>query len=150
VSGPSRWYEDVAVGDEIPTVAFPLTVYRLVMEAGANRDFNSIHHNSAYAQSTGAPEMYASTSFLLGMWERAARDWIGLSGTIRAIRGFRMVRFNLVGDTTSVRGRVERTELVGDAGVVHLTVWCENATGVTVGPGTVEVTLPRRSQDVAV
>jgi hypothetical protein len=142
-----RHFEDIRVGDQLAPVEFPLTVYRLVMEAGANRDFNSIHHNSGYARSTGAPEMYASTSFLLGMWERAVRDFIGLDGTIRSIRGFRMKKFNPVGTTTVVRGEVvsvtteEATEV--GTGVVELSVWCENGGQVTVGPGVVTVTVPR-------
>ena len=136
-----RYFEDVAVGEEIPAVAFPLTVYRLVMAAGANRDLNSIHHNSEVAKASGAPEIYANTFMLLGMWERAVRDYIGLDGTIEAIRGFRMKAFNTVGDTTHVRGRVASA----DAGTVQLQVWCENSTGVTVGPGTVVVTLPQRA-----
>jgi acyl dehydratase len=139
-----RYFEDVASGEDIPTVSFPITVYRLVMEAGANRDFNSIHHNTEYARSTGAPDMYANTLFLLGMWERAMREWIGCGGTIRAIRGFRMVRFNVVGDTTRVVGRVLSTRREGDVGVVVLEVRSENSNGVTVGPGQVEVTLPAR------
>jgi acyl dehydratase len=97
---------DARVGEQLAPVEFPLSIYRLVMEAGANRDFNSIHHNSEYAKASGAPEMYASTSFLLGMWERAVRDFIGLEGTIRSIRGFRMKKFNPVGTTTVVRGEV--------------------------------------------
>ena len=141
---PDQTYlEDVKVGEEIHPVEFPLSVYRLVMEAGANRDFNSIHHNSDYAKATGAPEMYASTSFLLGMWERAIRDFIGLNGTIRTIRGFRMKKFNPVGTTVVVRGEV--TDVRDDEGIgeVDLRVWCENEGEVTVGPGVVTVTLPR-------
>ena len=137
-----RYFEDVSVGDEITTVHYPLSVYRLVMAAGANRDLNSIHHNSEVAQSSGAPEMYANTFMLLGMWERAVRDYIGVAGTIRAIRGFRMSRFNVVGDTTRVCGRVARAERVEDRGVLDLQVWCENSAGITVGPGTVVVELP--------
>ena len=143
-AGTGRLVTDVRVGDEIEPVAFPLTVYRLVMEAGANRDFNSIHHNTEYARSTGAPDMYANTLFLLGMWERAVREWIGCAGTIRAIRGFRMVRFNVVGDTTRVVGRVLSTRRESDVGVVVLEVRSENSQGLTVGPGQVEVTLPVR------
>lgn len=132
------------VGDEITPVEFPLTVYRLVMEAGACRDFNSIHHNSEYARSTGAPEMYAATSFLLGTWERAVRDHIGPAGTIRAIRGFRMRKFNPVGTTIVVRGVVLAIEEDRQAGVdvVELKVWSENGGVVTVGPGTVVATVP--------
>lgn len=139
-----RYFEDVAVGDPLPPVAFPLSVYRLVMAAGANRDLNSIHHNTEAAQASGAPEMYANTFMLLGMWERAVREYIGLGGTIRAFRGFRMKRFNVVGDTTVVRGEVAAAELRDGAGIVELSVWCENSSGITVGPGTVEVELPRR------
>ncbi len=138
-----RHFEQVRVGDALDPVDFPLTVYRLVMEAGACRDFNSIHHNSEYAISTGAPEMYAATSFLLGTWERAVREFIGLEGTIRSIRGFRMKKFNPVGTTTVVRGEVVNKAEGDGAGVVELSVWCENGGDVTVGPGLVTVTLPK-------
>jgi acyl dehydratase len=137
-----RLFGSVKVGDEIPAVEFPLNVYRLVMEAGANRDFNSIHHNSEYAKATGAPEMYASTSFLLGMWERTVREYIGLAGTIRSIRGFRMKKFNPVGTTVVVRGRVTALEQGDGEGQVELSVWCDNDGEITVGPGVVTVTLP--------
>jgi acyl dehydratase len=139
-----RHFEDVTMGERLNPVEFPLTVYRMVMEAGANRDFNSIHHNSEYAKASGAPEMYASTSFLLGMWERAVRDYIGLEGTIQSLRGFRMKKFNPVGTTTVVHGEVTGT---GPApGQVELRVWCENNGDVTVGPGTVTLTLPLATQ----
>jgi acyl dehydratase len=142
---PQRHFEDVAVGDELEPVDFPLSVYRLVMAAGSNRDFNSIHHNTEYARTTGAPEMYANTLFLLGRWERAVRDYIGLAGTVVSIKGFRMGRFNTVGDTTRVQGRVVSTRIDDSAGLVELELRSANSLGVTVGPGQVVVTLPRRS-----
>jgi acyl dehydratase len=137
-----RSFGDVAVGEELPPVEFPLTVYRLVVAAGGNRDFNSIHHNTAYAQATGAPEMYASTFILMGMWERLVRDYIGPAGTIRSIRDFRMRRFNLVGSVVEVRGRVRDARRDGAHGIVTLEVESLVDGQVTVGPGTVEVTLP--------
>ena len=135
---PQRHLAEVSVGDELSPVRFPITVYRLVMEAGANRDFNSIHHNTEYAQSTGAREMYANTFFLLGMWERAVREWIGPAGTIHSITGFRMRSFNYAGDTTTVSGKVTGIE----GPLVRLEITSSNSTGVTVGPGTVTVSLP--------
>jgi acyl dehydratase len=134
---------EVAVGDELTAVEFPITVYRLVMVAGANRDFNSIHHNTEYARVTGADEMYANTLFLLGMWERAVRDWIGDAGQITAIRGFRMRSFNYAGTTTTVRGRV-LSAADSEAGALTLEVWSENNGEVSVGPGQVDVVLPVR------
>jgi acyl dehydratase len=143
-----RYWDDVQDGDEVPAVAFPLSVYRLIVAAGANRDFNSIHHNSEFARASGAPEMYANTGFLMGMWERAVREFIGLDGTIRGIAGFRMRRFNTVGDTTIVEGHVVRKWMDRDTGLVELEMRSESSAGITVGPGTVTVTLPLRSAAV--
>jgi acyl dehydratase len=140
-----RYFDDVRKGQALEEVSYPLTVYRLVMAAGGTRDFHSIHHNGEYARSTGAPDMYASSAFLLGTWERAVRGWIGHAGTIRSIRGFRMRRFNLVGDTTRVNGHVVSAELGDGVGVVVLELRSENSGGVTIGPGRVEVTLPLRA-----
>jgi acyl dehydratase len=134
-----RTIKDVSVGDDLPAVDFPLSVYRLVVAAGGNRDFNSIHHNSSYAKASGAPDMYASTFVLMGAWERIVRDFIGDAGTIRSITNFRMRKFNLVGSTMTVRGRV--TDVRYD-GTVVLEVTSRVGDDLTVGPGVVEVTLP--------
>lgn len=134
---------DVVVGKELAPVEFPLTVYRLVMAAGANRDFNSIHHNSEYAKASGASEMYANTSFLLGAWERTIRDFIGLRGTIRSIKGFRMKKFNPVGTTMTVRGYVLAISEGEQENIVEISVWCENGGETTVGPGIVTVSIPK-------
>jgi hypothetical protein len=40
----------------------------------------------------------------------------------------------------------EVQEVRADEGVVVVTIRCESSAGVTVGPGTVEVTLPRREE----
>lgn len=137
-----KYVEDVTVGEVLPQLDIGLTVYRLVMAAGSNRDFNSIHHNTEYAQSTGAKEMYANTSFLLTSWERLVREWIGETGRFVSITGFRMRSFNYVGDTLIVKGEVESVE----GNQVAIKVWCENAQGVSVGPGTVRVALPSRKE----
>lgn len=137
-----RTWDDVSLGDEIGPVAFSLSIYRLVMAAGANRDFNPLHHNTEYAQSTGAPEMYANAFFLQGMWERALRDYIGLAGTIRRLSGFRMKAFNCVGDTVTVRGEVTRKWRDGDMGMVEVKIWSQTANGISVGPGVMVATLP--------
>ena len=145
-SSPQRLYGEVAVGDVVGPVEFALPIYRLVVAAGGNRDFNSIHHNRSYAVATNAPDAYASTFVLMGAWERVVRDWIGDAGTIRAIRGFRMRKFNLVGSVMTVAGtvtgvRVERGA-AGDTGVVTLELASRVGGDITVGPGEVEVTLP--------
>ena len=139
-----RYWEDVSEGDEVPAIEFPLSVYRLVVEAGANRDFNSIHHNTEYARKTGASEMYANTIFLQGMWERTVREFIGLAGVMKSLKGFRMKIFNTVGDTVVTKGVVKRKWQEGGEALIELQIWSENSKGISVGPGSVVVALPRR------
>lgn len=139
-----RVWEDVAGGTLLDPVAFPLSLYRLAMAAAATRDFNSIHHNSEYARSVGAPEAFANTIFLQGMWERAVREFIGLAGRLLAFAGFSMRAFNPAGETVTVKGQVSRTWLEGEVGMVEIAIWSETSAGVTVGPGTAIVTLPRK------
>lgn len=140
----TRYFEDVEVGEDLPILSLPINVYRMVMSAGATRDFNAIHHNSEYARASGAEEIYANSGFLLGMWERCVRDWMGQEGVMKSIHGFSMKAFNYVGETTSVIGRVVSADVINDEGVVTVELRSENSRGLTVGPGTVTVVLPRR------
>jgi acyl dehydratase len=138
----ARNWASVNTGDAIGPLAFPITVYRLVVAAGANRDFNAIHHNSEYAKASGAPEIYANTLFLQGMWERAVRDYIGLAGTIRRLSGFRMKRFNCAGETVVVKGEVTRKWMEANTGLIEIKLWSENGGDITVGPGSMIASLP--------
>src|SRR4051794_8153037 len=137
-----RLWRDVRVGEPLGPVAFPLSLYRLVLAAAATRDFNPIHHNSEYARATGAPEAYANTMFLQGMWERVAREFIGLEGRLLAMRDFRMRRFAPAGVTVVVRGSVRRKWIEGPAGLVEIELCSEVEGSVTCGPGSVLATVP--------
>ncbi len=131
--------ESVSVGDELPPIAIPITLQRLVMEAGANRDFSLIHHDRDVARSTGANDAYMNTFFIAGMFERLLREWMGDGGRLNKISNLRMKVFNVVGDTVTFGGRV--CELLGDEQQVVLDLWSETQNGTTV-TATATVTLP--------
>lgn len=139
-----RYFEDVKEGDEVPPVVFHMTVFRLVVEAGANRDFHQIHHNTVVTQGTGAPDMYANNGFIQGMWERAVREYIGLDGRFKKTGPFRMKTFNNVGESVITRGTVKRTWVEGNEHLVELEMVSEHSRGISVGPGPVVVSLPSR------
>ena len=124
-----RRFDDIAVGDALPSVEIVVTLQRLVMEAGANRDFSLIHHDSGAAQATGAPDAYANTFFLLGMFERLVREWGGLGAEIRKLGPMQMKTFNTVGDVLSFCGEVSSKD---DAnGEIALSLWAESERGRT-------------------
>lgn len=129
----------VAIGDELEPISIPITLQRLVMEAGANRDFSLIHHDREVAQATGAADAYANTFFIAGMFERLLREWMGRSGKINKISGLRMSAFNVVGDTVTFAGRVAGMD--AESGQIAIELWGETASGTTV-TANATVTLP--------
>jgi acyl dehydratase len=139
-----RFFEDMKEGDSVPPVVTNITVQRLVIEAGTNRDFTPIHHNTEIAQGQGAPEMYANNVFIQGMWERAVREFIGLTGTINKVGPFRMRIFNTVGENVVTRGTVARRWQEEGRNFLELEMLSEHSGGVSVGPGPVVVTVPSK------
>lgn len=121
---------DIAEGVELPAISIPITLQRLVMEAGANRDLSLIHHDTRVAKATGAPDAFANTYFLMGMFERLMRQWAGPRARIRKIGPLRMMIFNAVGDTVHFKGVVESVDQA--AGTVNLDMWVESDRGKTV------------------
>jgi hypothetical protein len=55
--------------------------------------------------------------------------------------------FNTVGETVITRGRVRRKWLEGGEALAELEIWSENSKGISVGPGTIIVALPRREAE---
>ena len=134
-----RYFDSVAVGDELGPISLPITLQRLVMEAGANRDFSLIHHDRDVAQATGAPDAYMNTFFIAGMFERLLREWMGHQGRLKHIKQLRMQVFNAVGDTVTFQGRV--TALHGNARQVDIDLQSQVGEKRTV-TATASVTLP--------
>lgn len=124
-------FDDISPGDEIPPFEVALTVQRMVMEAGVNRDFSPIHHDRAIAQALGAPDMFVNTLFLQGMYEAAVREWGGLALTFVSM-GFRMHTFNCAGDLLSCRGAVTDKTIDDDGNkLVTIEMWTESQRGRT-------------------
>jgi len=138
-----RTFDSVAVGDELEPISIPITLQRLVMEAGANRDFSLIHHDRDVARATGAPDAYMNTFFIAGMLERLLREWMGHAGQLNKITNLRMQVFNPVGETVSFAGRVTGKD--DKTARVELELWSETSAGQTV-TAMATVTLPNRDQ----
>jgi acyl dehydratase len=126
-----RSIKSVTVGDELTPISIPVTLQRLVMEAGANRDFSLIHHDRDVARATGAPDAYMNTFFIAGMFERLLREWMGSHGRIRKITSLRMKVFNCVGDTAVFKGTVESIDAAKNEVAISLSSETQNGESVT-------------------
>jgi hypothetical protein len=128
-----RFWEDVLEGEELPTVALPLTNYRRDMVIGAGDWITG-----------STPAMYANMLLLQEMLELAVREYIGPHGSIRHIHGFRMHLSDSDGETVMAKGAVVRKFRSGSEGLAELKVWSEIRGRVSVGPGSILVSLPLR------
>lgn len=120
-----------SVGESLPAISIPITLQRLVMEAGANRDFSLMHHDGAVAQTAGASDAFANTFFLMGMFERLVREWAGARARFRKMGPLKMLNFNVVGDTLVFTGRVTSVEATEQGQLSVLELWCESERGQT-------------------
>jgi acyl dehydratase len=79
-------FEDVSVGDELPTRSNRIDRGQLVMYAGASGDFNPLHWNEEFARSVGFPSVIAHGMFNMALVARVVSDWTGDPGTLRRLR----------------------------------------------------------------
>ncbi|HEY6794999.1 MAG TPA: MaoC/PaaZ C-terminal domain-containing protein [Kineosporiaceae bacterium] len=77
-----RRFEDVEVGETLPTRALPIRRLDLIRYAGASGDFNVIHWNERVACSVGLPGVIAHGMLTLAVAGRLATDWAGDPGAV--------------------------------------------------------------------
>lgn len=144
-------FADVAVGAPLPVFDLPLTLQRLVMEAGVNRDFTPTHHDTRLAIQSKAPAAYANTLLVMSIVEAGLRQWMGPEGVLLEL-DVKMLRFNEEDTTLRVGGVVRAVGPVAADerrgldpatwGRVDVDVWIDNERGRTI-EGTASVALVR-------
>lgn len=72
----------VAVGDELPGLAIPVTRQRVVQYSGASTDFNPIHFNDRSARAIGLDGVVAHGMWTMGSALRIVTDWVGDPGLV--------------------------------------------------------------------
>ena len=131
----SRHASDVNVGDELPTLAVPLTRTLIVATAIASRDYQDVHHDPGLAQERGSPDIFMNILSTNGFVGRFITDWAGPDAVLRSVK-IRLGAPNHPGDTMVVSGTVTKK----DGNVVEVALQGSNRIGDHV-TGTVAVEL---------
>jgi hypothetical protein len=84
-AGGTRAFGDIRAGDEIPPTVIDVTATRIVAGAIASRDFMPVHHDRAYANSQGAPDIFMNILSDTGYCSRFLTDWAGPEVMIRRL-----------------------------------------------------------------
>lgn len=138
--GPTRRFEEVAVGDELPTVPIELTPTLIVSSAISTRDFQDVHHDRDLAHQKGSKDIFMNILSSTGFVERFVTDWAGPEALVRGI-SIRLGAPNYPYDTMTFNGRVTARDANESGGVVTVTLAGSNSLGDHV-TGTVDLQLP--------
>jgi len=139
--GHQLTYDDVEVGDILPTLLQPLTTRRLVYWASVSRDFSEMHYDKDFAQSLGLKGVLAHGAFLSSFLGQVLTDFAGPKGVLRRFRS-RYRRPQYPGDDAICKGRVAKKYIKGNEHYVELDVWIENPRGELCVPGLAILVLP--------
>ena len=136
------YWEDVEVGQEIPTVySLKIDMTRIVMQVSGTQDYYAVHHDRDFARSQGVPDIFLNTGFLTAAAGRLLTDWIGTEGWLKKFR-IEMRRMNLLGDTMWVKGKVIDKYVDKGEHCVDAHVWCETDSEGISTPCKATVILP--------
>jgi acyl dehydratase len=137
-------FEDVSVGQELPSLDVPLTRTLIVAGAIASRDYQDVHHDPELARQKGSKDIFMNILTTNGFVGRFVTDWAGPDAVLRSI-SIRLGAPNYPGDTMRLTGRVSATEEAASEGTVEVEVRGANSLGDHV-VGTVRLSLPRRGR----
>jgi acyl dehydratase len=102
-----------------------------------------VHWDVDFAREVGVPGAYDYGPQRISWFGNVMTNWIGDDGFL-SLLDVQVRRFNLLGDTTWVRGTVtDRFERDGKQ-LVACDLWAENQRGETTAQGKAEAILPSR------
>jgi len=155
VKGPLRptdvilWH--AGFGQAFPTYAFRLGYEERIKTPGlyTPNEYNvpdivqRMHWDAEWAKKVGAAERYDYGALRETWLCQLLTDWAGDQCWIDTL-DVQHRKFNYIGDTTWLRGRVTGKRRDGDRQRVDVEVRCENQRGMITSPGTAVVVLPSR------
>jgi acyl dehydratase len=118
-------FDDVEVGTLVPQYTLSLTLQRLVMAAGVNRDFAPQHHDRDYARAAGAPDAFANTALVQSLFEATLRRWLGAGGRLKRLR-YQMKGFCAAGSDVVCTGKITSKRIEGERGMAEVELWQES------------------------
>ena len=139
-------FGEVAVGDELPVLALPLTRTLIVSTALASRDYQDVHHDSVLAVERGSKDIFMNILSTNGIVGRYVTDWTGPVAVLTDVN-IRLGAPNYPEDTMTLTGAVTEVDAeptdpgAEGKGAVVVTLRGANGLGDHV-TGTVRVLLP--------
>ena len=133
-------WNGIVVGSALPDVVIPVTATRIVAGAIATRDFMPVHHDRAYANSQGAPDIFMNIMSDTAYCSRYLTDWAGPEAMVKKL-AIRLGVPTFPGSTLTYSGKVTATSQSEDEGMVDVELRAVNELGDHL-TGTATLSLP--------
>ena len=130
----------VEVGEVLPELVLDVTPTMVVAGAIATRDFMPVHHDKAFANEQGAPDIFMNILSDTAHTSRFLTDWAGPDAMIKKL-SIRLGVPVFPGHTLTYTGEVTSVEVVGDEQVVEVALRAIDPLGEHVS-GTAVLTFP--------
>ena len=141
--GEQLYFEDIAEGDEIPSLVKQPTTQQLVMWAGASGDYNPIHYDKDFAMSRGLPGVVVQGQLVGNFLGQLVTDWMGEQGVLKKL-SCSYKGMNYPGEDIICRGRINKKYVTDGEHLLECSLWAENAKGEKTVTGMALVVMPAR------
>jgi len=142
---PTLWFEDVAVGDDLPDLAKEPDTRQLAMYAGASQDFVPIHYDQNVAKAAGHPTVIVHGALKSAWLAEFVTNWAGSAGRLLELDvSYRAIDFP--GAISTCVGKVTGAKVEGGVGIVELEIGLRNSEGLVTTPGRALVALPVKAE----
>jgi len=138
------YYEDIEIGDSLPTLIKRPTPRQLVMWAGASGDYYEIHYDKEFALNQGLPGIIVHGMLTASFIGQMITDWMGELGTLAKFRTSNRGML-LPNQDVICKGTVTKKYTDDGKNYVECEAWAENETGEKAVLSTALVVLPARS-----
>jgi acyl dehydratase len=137
------FWEDLNEGSSLPVLVKYPTTRQLAQYAGASGDFNEIHYDKDFAQSSGLEGQILHGALKNAFLGELMTEWMGPLGTLKRLScQYRGMDFP--GRPITAKGTVVRKYQLNGQYLVDCTIWLENAEGQRTTPGSATVSIPYR------
>ena len=133
-------FDDVNVGDELPTLTKAPDRAQLVLYCAGSGDFNPLHWDQSYPQAQTIGDNIVHGRMKWSTLGQVVSDWVGADGWVRSVacqyRGM-----DMQGAEWRARGVVTAKREEDGRKLVDVDVWTESTTGQKTTPGKAVVVL---------
>jgi len=149
------YWEDVSIGQDIPSLTKVATTLMLVKWAGAYGDYNPLHYDNDFAVNFMKTSGIIIHGTLKRQWLiQMLTDWVGDEGWLKRIQtSFKAMDYprrmkTLIGpedgDTWQCKGKVTGKSENGGQHILECDIWLENSKGEITTTGTATLILPAK------